>query len=122
MLKRAADLVLALTLLVVLAPVIVVVAVVVAIDAGMPIVFWQQRPGLSGRPFRVYKFRTMGPSHAANGRKLTDEQRLSPSAGFCAAPGWMSCRSSSISSLVRCRSWDHGPCCRWISPPRTGRG
>jgi lipopolysaccharide/colanic/teichoic acid biosynthesis glycosyltransferase len=81
-LKRVTDLILALALLVLLAPVIAFVALVVAIDAGTPIVFWQQRPGLSGRPFRVYKFRTMGAAHASNGRKLTDEQRLSPVGRF----------------------------------------
>lgn len=57
--KRVLDVILALVALVVLWPVMVVITIGVAIGIGRPIFFWQQRPGLGGTSFRVYKFRTM---------------------------------------------------------------
>ena len=39
--------------------------------------FWQQRPGLGGRPFRLYKFRTMARPYDADGRRIADADRLS---------------------------------------------
>ena len=76
-LKRAIDCVVALAALVLWSPVIAIAAVFVAASVGFPLLFWQQRPGLGGRPFRLYKFRTMKGGHAANGRRLSDEERLS---------------------------------------------
>jgi lipopolysaccharide/colanic/teichoic acid biosynthesis glycosyltransferase len=58
--KRSVDLVIALAALVVLAPLIGLVAVAVLLRLGRPVLFRQQRVGLGGRPFSVYKFRTMG--------------------------------------------------------------
>lgn len=80
--KRLLDCVGALSLLVMLAPLSVVVAVLVAIDVGFPLLFWQQRPGLGGRPFRVYKFRTMGAAHDAAGRRRSDAARVSTIGAF----------------------------------------
>ena len=45
-------------------------------DMGRPIIFTQQRPGLSGKPFTIYKFRTMNDERDAQGNLLPDEQRL----------------------------------------------
>jgi lipopolysaccharide/colanic/teichoic acid biosynthesis glycosyltransferase len=53
------------------------VAILVAIDVGLPVVFWQQRPGFNGRPFKLYKFRTMAAAHKANGERMPDDQRTS---------------------------------------------
>ena len=75
--KRVLDIVVALWLLIFLAPLTLLVAVVVALDVGMPVVFWQRRPGFGGRPFKLYKFRTMRAAHDAAGRRLADEDRLS---------------------------------------------
>ena len=49
----------------------------IAFDVGMPVVFWQQRPGLNGRPFKLYKFRTMIAAHDENGVRVPDEDRFS---------------------------------------------
>lgn len=76
-LKRIIDVAGAALGLVLLAPVMALVAVLVAIDIGLPLVFAQQRLGLGGRPFRLLKFRTMGPSHDADGRRIPDTERLS---------------------------------------------
>ncbi len=75
--KRVLDIVGSLTLIVLLSPFIVLTALLVAIDRGFPIVFWQQRPGRFSRPFRLYKFRTMGPAHDRHGNPIADEDRQS---------------------------------------------
>lgn len=80
--KRGIDVVVAGTMLVLLAPLWALVAVLVAVSAGFPLTFWQQRPGLGGRPFRLYKFRTMGPAHAPDGRLLADDERVSAVGDF----------------------------------------
>jgi lipopolysaccharide/colanic/teichoic acid biosynthesis glycosyltransferase len=76
-LKRAFDFTVAALLLLVLSPLAVLAAVVVALDVGLPVMFWQQRPGRYGKPFKVYKFRTMRKSHDAAGNRIPDEERLS---------------------------------------------
>jgi lipopolysaccharide/colanic/teichoic acid biosynthesis glycosyltransferase len=74
-LKRTVDFLIATLLLVLTAPVSFVVASLVALDIGWPVVFWQQRPGLGGRPFKLYKFRTMAAAHDLEGRRLSDSER-----------------------------------------------
>lgn len=75
--KRAIDIGGALGLLVALAPLAVVAASLAAIDVGWPVTFWQQRPGLNGRPFKLYKLRTMAAAHDLQGRRVPDELRVS---------------------------------------------
>jgi lipopolysaccharide/colanic/teichoic acid biosynthesis glycosyltransferase len=57
--KRAFDLIVAGTALVLLLPVLLAVAVVVVVDSGPPVLFRQTRIGRGGRPFRLLKIRTM---------------------------------------------------------------
>ena len=57
--KRTFDTIAALIFSVVSAPVALVTALWVRQDAGRPILFVQTRIGVNGRPFRMYKFRTM---------------------------------------------------------------
>lgn len=59
LLKRTLDVVLALTVLLVLAPLLLVVAVAIRLDSRGTAIFAQTRAGVGGRPFRMYKFRTM---------------------------------------------------------------
>ncbi len=75
--KRAIDLALALALIVPLAPILCALACLVAFDVGWPVIFWQQRPGRFGRPFRLYKFRTMAAAHDSRGATLPEDRRLS---------------------------------------------
>jgi len=76
-LKRIVDCLVAAFLIFALAPVAALVAFVVAWDVGFPVIFWQQRPGFYGRPFKLYKFRTMGAPHDGRSRRIPDDQRLS---------------------------------------------
>ena len=62
MVKRAIDVVIAATLLVVTAPLLAVIAVAVRILDGPPVLFHQARSGRGGRPFELVKFRTMRPA------------------------------------------------------------
>lgn len=52
------------------------VAMLVRIKLGSPVLFRQQRPGLLGRPFAMLKFRTMTDACDADGRLLSDAERL----------------------------------------------
>jgi lipopolysaccharide/colanic/teichoic acid biosynthesis glycosyltransferase len=55
-----------------------IVAILVKIKIGSPILFAQERPGLHGEIFKLYKFRTMTNERDSNGALLPDEQRLTP--------------------------------------------
>ncbi len=57
--KRVFDVVASVILLVLLLPVFLIVSILVAISSGVPVLFKQQRVGYRGRPFYIYKFRTM---------------------------------------------------------------
>ncbi|WP_020062970.1 sugar transferase [Bacillus sp. 123MFChir2] len=74
--KRLFDLVISLPLLFCFSSVILVVAILVKLKLGSPILFKQQRPGLHGKPFYLYKFRTMTNAKDSNGEFLPDEVRL----------------------------------------------
>ena len=64
--------------LTVLSPVLALTALLVRLRLGGPVLFRQQRPGRYGRPFTMYKFRTMLESTDAQGRFLPDAERLTP--------------------------------------------
>jgi lipopolysaccharide/colanic/teichoic acid biosynthesis glycosyltransferase len=74
--KRVIDLAVGLAALVVLAPVIAVVAVVVRLRLGLPVLFCQTRAGRDGRPFTLYKFRTMRPAGDGEDGPQHDAARL----------------------------------------------
>jgi lipopolysaccharide/colanic/teichoic acid biosynthesis glycosyltransferase len=76
MLKRLFDVILALMILVVASPLFLFGVFVVWLDMGRPIFFRQQRPGYLGRPFMLYKFRTMREAIDATGCALPDAERL----------------------------------------------
>ena len=62
--------------LVLLSPVALVVAVAIRLTMGSPVIFRQVRPGLHGKPFVMYKFRTMLDLRDEQGNLLPDEKRL----------------------------------------------
>lgn len=57
--KRAIDVATSAVALIALSPVLLLVAAMVRISLGAPVLFRQSRPGLNGRVFTLYKFRTM---------------------------------------------------------------
>ncbi|MGM0805000.1 MAG: sugar transferase [Bacillota bacterium] len=74
--KRLFDLSCAFILLILLIPILTVVAIMIRLKLGSPILFKQQRPGQYGKPFYVYKFRSMTDEKDTNGQLLPDEVRL----------------------------------------------
>ena len=74
--KRPQDFLCALAGIVVLSPVMLVTAVLVRTKLGSPVIFKQERPGLDGKVFMLYKFRTMNDKKDAQGNLLPDEVRL----------------------------------------------
>ena len=91
--KRFKDLILLFPALAITALPMMVLGVLVRIFVGSPVFFRQQRPGLCGKPFTIYKFRTMTESRQAEkgvfdagdlsrltlvGKLLTIQHRLNP--------------------------------------------
>jgi lipopolysaccharide/colanic/teichoic acid biosynthesis glycosyltransferase len=75
--KRLVDVFGTALLALTLTPVVMLVAFIVAVDVGFPVIFWQQRPGLYGRPFKLYKFRTMRAAYDKRLGRIRDDQRSS---------------------------------------------
>ncbi len=66
----------ALFLIILISPFIILTALLVALKIGRPIFFTQKRPGLHGKIFTIYKFRTMTNEKDSDGNLLPDAQRL----------------------------------------------
>jgi lipopolysaccharide/colanic/teichoic acid biosynthesis glycosyltransferase len=80
--KRLFDVVGAGAALIATAPLLAGVAVLVRLRMGSPVLFRQVRPGLGGRPFTIYKFRTMRDATDASGAALPDAERITPLGQF----------------------------------------
>ena len=74
--KRCLDLILVVPAIVLALPVLLICALLVRIKLGTPVLFRQQRPGLHGNPFALFKFRTMLDKRDAQGNLLPDADRL----------------------------------------------
>ncbi len=74
--KRGFDLLVALTLLVLLAPLLLLLALLVRTQLGGPVLYVQTRIGRGNRRFRIVKFRTMTDARDRSGELLADEFRL----------------------------------------------
>lgn len=74
--KRILDLFLVIPGIILLSPVILIIALLVRFQLGSPVFFRQQRPGLHGIPFTIYKFSTMTTSCSKDGQLLSDSDRL----------------------------------------------
>lgn len=80
--KRVLDFGIAVIVLGLVWPALFVVALLVRIKLGSPIIFSQERAGLGGRPFQIYKFRTMVDRRDTEGQLLPDDVRLPPFGRF----------------------------------------
>src|SRR5260370_39986148 len=74
--KRIFDVLAAAIAVVVLLPLMILISLVVFLNVGVPFFFSQQRPGYHGKPFVIYKFRTMMNLYDADGNLLPDDKRL----------------------------------------------
>ena len=57
--KRICDLVISIILIGIFFPIFLIIGIVLFIDSGLPILFFQLRPGLNSKLFTIIKFRTM---------------------------------------------------------------
>lgn len=80
--KRSLDVVFSSILTLILSPFFIIVVVIVLVTMGRPVLFSQVRPGLHGKPFRIYKFRTMKNGFDADGKLLDDSARLTTAGKF----------------------------------------
>ena len=90
-LKRLIDVLASTLLLLLLSPLLLVLALLVRVKLGRPVFFSQERPGLHGKLFKLYKFRSMREAFDETGKPLPDEERLTPFGRFL--------RSSSLDEL-----------------------
>ena len=75
--KRAFDLFLGTSLLILVIPIMGVIAIWLLFSLGKPLLFTQLRPGKDNLPFILYKFRTMSEKYDQRGRLLPDSLRIS---------------------------------------------
>lgn len=74
--KRWLDFFLSLIACLFLLPIVFIVAIIVRVKIGSPVIFKQVRPGFRGKPFTLYKFRSMTEEKDKNGDLLPDAVRL----------------------------------------------
>ncbi|HIQ14206.1 MAG TPA: sugar transferase [Leucothrix sp.] len=74
--KQLVDIFFSLFALILCSPILLIVATLVRIKLGSPIFFTQDRPGLNGDIFSIYKFRTMKDVFDKAGQPLSDGERL----------------------------------------------
>jgi sugar transferase EpsL len=74
--KRILDLTLTIPGILILSPLLLFISFIVGVNYGTPIIFRQKRPGYRGKPFWVYKFRTMTNTHDTQDNLLPDSQRI----------------------------------------------
>jgi len=84
-LKRLIDIVGSLALMVLLLPVFAVATLLVWIDVGSPVLFWQERTGWWGRPFLIYKYRTLRAPFDTDGRPALGDRQPSAIGRFLRA-------------------------------------
>ncbi|MEH7388538.1 sugar transferase [Bacillus sp. JJ1521] len=74
--KRFFDLIITVPLLICISPIMLIIGGIVRNKIGSPVIFKQQRPGLYGKPFYLYKFRSMTNDRYSNGQLLPDKLRI----------------------------------------------
>lgn len=83
--KRLFDLLVSFLGLIILSPILFVLFLLVAMKNGRPVIFSQVRPGLHGKVFKLFKFRSMRNAFDKHGNPLPDEERLTKFGKFLRA-------------------------------------
>jgi len=74
--KRTFDFISSFVGIIILSPILLIVAILIKLKLGSPVVFTQQRPGRKGKPFNIYKFRSMTNEKDENGNLLPNHLRM----------------------------------------------
>lgn len=82
--KRVLDFILSLIALIVLCWLLVLISIILLLSDGTPVLFTQERVGQNGKPFKIYKFRTMVKNAESIGPKSTSagDSRITPIGRF----------------------------------------
>jgi sugar transferase EpsL len=80
--KRAFDLLVSSIAIIILSPIFILIAISIRLIDGLPVLFSQARPGLNGRIFQNYKFRTMRNLKNRRGELISEKKRLFPFGRF----------------------------------------
>jgi undecaprenyl phosphate N,N'-diacetylbacillosamine 1-phosphate transferase len=91
--KPLGDFMVSLFLLFILSPIIIFTAVFLFITNNRKIFFFQQRPGINSKPFKIIKFKTMRDAFDSTGNPLPDKERLTRIGQFV--------RSASLDELLQ---------------------
>ncbi|HDR4371773.1 TPA: sugar transferase [Bacillus cereus] len=74
--KRLFDVLVSSILIVLALPILLILAILIRVNLGSPIIFKQQRPGMYGKPFYLYKFRSMSDERDKEGNLLPNHMRM----------------------------------------------
>ena len=74
--KRLFDFIVAVSAILLLLPIFTIVAILIRLKLGSPIIYTQNRPGLKGKVFKMYKFRSMTDDRDESGNLLANDKRL----------------------------------------------
>lgn len=77
LIKRTFDLCMSIAMAIAISPLVTLIAVGIIIDLGWPIIFWQKRIGHHGRPFLIFKFRTLRAPYDQQGNFVAEDRRTS---------------------------------------------
>jgi undecaprenyl phosphate N,N'-diacetylbacillosamine 1-phosphate transferase len=91
--KPFGDFIIAFFLLIILSPIILLTAIFLFLANNGKIFFFQQRPGLNSKPFKIVKFKTMKDAFDQEGVPLPDDVRLTKVGGII--------RSASLDELLQ---------------------
>ena len=91
--KPLGDFFIALFLLIILFPIILLTAILLFLSNNGKVFFFQQRPGLNSKPFKIIKFKTMKDAYDQEGVSLPDQVRLTKIGGIV--------RSASLDELLQ---------------------
>lgn len=72
MMKRAFDMIISAVCLLCFSPLFAVVAIAIRMEDGLPVIYRQERIGMHGKPFFIYKFRSMKVDAEKNGPNLLE--------------------------------------------------
>ena len=108
MLKRAFDLLVAGVVLVALSPLMAAVGLIVKLESPGPVLFRQPRVGRGGRPFTMYKFRTM-PANPQEAEASTPVPQVSDFTDYVFDPLYGGRRYTRVGGLLRSASLDELP-------------
>ena len=80
--KKLIDVVGTMIAIILFSPLLVLLSIIIIYKIGRPLLFRQSRPGLKGKVFIFYKFRTMSNVHDTKGKLLPDKERIKPFGNF----------------------------------------